>query len=182
MNTLSTLDDLRRLLLARGGERYDGEDVSHLDHALQCAALARRSGAADALLVAALLHDVGHLAHDTPATPSAAGIDDAHETLGAALLARWFGAAVCEPVRLHVAAKRRLAAEPRYQRALSADSLRSLALQGGPMTEAEQSEFERTPHANEAVRLRRWDDSAKSPDRVVPTLDDWWPLVQRLSR
>ncbi len=176
------LDTLRCWLETRGSERYDGEPVSHLEHALQCARLAKRAGADDALVVAALLHDIGHLASGLPGTPSAAGIDDRHEALGAALLARWFPADVVEPVRLHVQAKRCLAANPSYLEALSADSRRSLALQGGPMDDGERVCFAALPHAKQALRLRRWDDAAKQPHAALPTLDACWAVVRRVAR
>jgi phosphonate degradation associated HDIG domain protein len=177
---LDTLPALHALLRVRGNERYDGEDVSHLEHALQCATLARRAGAAPTLIVAALLHDIGHLAHGLPGTPSAAGHDDRHEALGAALLAPLFGDAVAEPVRLHVEAKRCLAMNAAYRRVLSADSQRSLALQGGPLDEAGRAAFLARPFAAEALRLRHWDDAGKSPRLDVPPLAHWWALAERV--
>lgn len=177
----ATLETLRHLLEARGGERYDGEPVSHLDHALQCAGLALRAGADDALVAAALLHDIGHLAGGQTGTPSAAGVDDHHEALGAELLADVFPQQVSEPVRLHVQAKRYLAALPAYARVLSHDSRRSLALQGGPMDDAERKAFDVLPHAAAAIRLRRWDDAAKLPGAPTRTLDACWAIVRRVA-
>ena len=86
-------------------------------------------------------------------SPAQRGIDDAHETLAAQALSGLFGAAVAEPVALH--------AQPRYAQALSPDSVRSLALQGGPMSPAECEAFLALPHAQDALRLRIWDDHAK---------------------
>ena len=84
-------------------------------------------------------------------------------SLAAQALSGLFGAAVAEPVALHVRAKRYLVAvQPTYARALSPDSVRSLALQGGPMTPAECDAFMALPHAQDALRLRVWDDSAKA--------------------
>lgn len=171
------LDGLRALLRSRGMLRYAGEPVSHLEHALQCADLAQRAGARSALVVAALLHDVGHLIDGTTGTPSLEGIDDRHEQRGAELLARWFGLEVTEPVRLHVAAKRALAADPRYLRALSEDSRRSLALQGGPLEAAAMARFVLQPFGADAIALRRWDDAAKRPGRATAPLEAFWPLV-----
>ncbi|MCS6995503.1 MAG: HD domain-containing protein [Casimicrobiaceae bacterium] len=172
---------MHALLEARGGERYTGEPVSHLEHALQCAQVAQRAGAAAPLVVAALLHDLGHLLTGLPGTPSAAGINDAHEWLGAAALAPLFGPEVAEPVRLHVPAKRYLACDSAYLRALSEDSRRSLALQGGPMSADERSLFEREPFFEAAIRLRRWDDAAKVPGRRTPPLAQLWPSVEALA-
>lgn len=176
------LDGLRALLRSRGLQRYTGEPVSHLEHALQCADLAQRAGASKALVVAALLHDVGHLIEGAAGTPSLEGIDDRHEQRGAELLARWFGSEVTEPVRLHVDAKRALAADPRYLRALSEDSQRSLALQGGPLEAAAMARFVLQPFGADAIALRRWDDAAKRPGRATPPLEAFWPLVQACAR
>lgn len=181
MHAVGSAEELRAILLTRGCERYTGEPVSHLEHALQCADFAERAGAADSLVVAALLHDIGHLLTCYCGTPSADGIDDQHEVLGAACLARLFESGVREPVRLHVAAKRYLAADPAYRRALTEDSLRSLQLQGGVMSAEERAAFEREVHAEAALRLRRWDDAAKRPGRVTPSLDDFWSRAERLA-
>src|SRR5262249_4940556 len=150
-------------LFERGGRQaYFGEPVSQEEHALQTAYLAVQEEAADALVVAALLHDVGHLLHGLPEDVAEHGIDGHHEAVGEAWLSRHFGPEVTEPVRLHVAAKRYLCAvDPEYGQQLSQASLQSLALQGGPMSAAEIREFEQHAYFREAVRLRRWDDRAK---------------------
>lgn len=179
---LPTLDELFDLLHQRGHEQYDGEAVSHLAHALQCATLALRAQAGDALVTAALLHDIGHLVHGRRGTPSAEGLDDWHEVLGAEVLAPLFPATVSEPVRLHVRAKRALAANPGYRQVLSADSQRSLALQGGPMGTAEAQLFLQCAHADAAIRLRRWDDAAKSPRLATPPLEQFEAIARRCAR
>jgi len=154
-----------------GGNDYGGERVRQLEHALQCAAQAEAEGAAPALITAALLHDIGHLIHDLGDSPAARGIDDRHEVLGQQWLGQWFGPAVTEPVRLHVPAKQYLTGtDPGYFAALSAGSVRSLALQGGPFSETAAAEFIAQPHAEEAVRLRRWDEGAKVPGKATPGL------------
>ncbi|HYF46563.1 MAG TPA: HD domain-containing protein [Acidimicrobiales bacterium] len=170
-----TLDDL----LARyDGERanamYD-EVVTEREHALQAALLAEEAGADDATVAAALLHDVGRLLVGTgPA-------DRAHDRLGERVLAELFGPEVTAPVGLHVAAKRFLCAtEPAYAERLSAPSVRSLAIQGGPMGEAEVAEFRARPHSEAAVRLRRWDDEAKVPGRSTPRVDEHRALLEGL--
>ena len=163
-----------RLFAAGGEAAYFGEAVSQTAHALQSANLAERAGAADALIVAALLHDVGHLLHGLPEDIAERGIDGRHEQGGADWLARHFGPAVSEPVRLHVAAKRYLCAvEPAYLAGLSPASRRSLELQGGPFDAAGVRAFEAEPYFRDAVRLRRWDDEAKVPGLAVPGLDHY---------
>ena len=103
-------EDLRRVYAGRATRRYGLSAVSQLQHALQAAAQAEQAGEPAALIVAALLHDVGHMIHELGEDPAARGIDDRHEAIGADWLARHFGPAVAEPVRLHVPAKRYLCA------------------------------------------------------------------------
>ncbi len=170
-------------LEALGGSRYGGEAVSQLDHALQCATLARSAGAEDALITAALLHDIGHLVNPKDKGAAAAGIDAAHETIGATYLSRWFGPAVTAPVAQHVAAKRYLCqAEPGYFQTLSEESARSLALQGGPFTAEEAEAFLAGPHAKAALALRRWDEAAKDPTTETPPLRDFEAVIERALR
>jgi phosphonate degradation associated HDIG domain protein len=168
---MMTIDDILAVLEAKGGGWYGGEAVTQLEHALQCATLAEAEGAPPALIAASLLHDVGHLVHALGENVADRGVDDRHEERGVAALGTLFGAAVTEPVRLHVAAKRWLCAmEPGYFDTLSATSVHSLALQGGRLTPAEAAVFINRPHATDAVRLRRWDDGAKVPGAATPPL------------
>lgn len=165
-------NEVLQLFREHGGSRYGGEDVSQLEHALQAAFFAEQEGAPATLIAAALLHDVGHLLHDLPADAPDQGIDDRHEKLGARWLVGRFGPAVCEPVKLHVVAKRYLCAtEPEYFSLLSPPSIQSLALQGGPMTADESRQFEQHPFYREAVQLRRWDDRAKIENLVTPYIE-----------
>ena len=134
--------------------------------------MAERSGSESTLVTAALLHDIGHLLDKRGEDAAARGIDTRHEAIGAGWLARYFGEAVCAPIRLHVAAKRYLCAvEPGYYERLSSASKLSIGLQGGPMTEAEAAAFAAQPYAAEAVQLRRWDEAAKRKDVVTPPLE-----------
>jgi len=175
--------EIERLFAARGGSEYGGEAVSQLEHALQAAAAAVADGADDPLVAAALLHDVGHLLHELPPDAPEAGIDDHHENSAARFLAEHFGPEVCEPVRLHVAAKRYLTAvEPEYLARLSGPSVTSLRLQGGPMSPAEQEAFRANPHWRAAVRLRRYDEAAKVAGLATPPLAEYLPLLARVAR
>ena len=153
----------------RATKRYGLAAINQLQHALQSATLAERQGDTPALIVAALLHDVGHMVHALGEAPAAEGVDDRHEAYGADWLAARFGPEVSEPVRLHVAAKRFLvSAEPAYVERLSSDSIRSLVIQGGAMDAAEQAAFRDEPHFEAAVRLRRIDEAAKDPNAQTP--------------
>jgi phosphonate degradation associated HDIG domain protein len=169
------------LFATKGHEAYVGEPVSQLEHALQTAHRAEQAGAADELIVAALLHDVGHLITKLPEDCADRGIDDRHEALGNAWLRKHSAAAVSEPVRLHVAAKRYLCAtDDAYMHQLSPASQKSLALQGGPFTADEVNEFQSNPYYRDAVELRRWDDLAKVPGLNVPGLDHYRPRLEKV--
>jgi gamma-butyrobetaine dioxygenase len=166
----------------RGAEAYFGEAVSAIEHGLQCAHFASCAEAPLALIVAALLHDVGHLIDAVPEQISDWTSDAAHELSGACWLAARFGPAVSEPVRLHVAAKRYLCAvDPGYVGFLSDASLHTLQLQGGRMTRPEIAAFESERHHREAVLVRRWDDGAKIVGLATPGLDHYAPLLERLA-
>jgi len=179
---VSIVDEIIELYARRGGDVYFGEPVSQLEHALQTAFQAEQEGASEALIAAALLHDVGHLSHKLPEDSADRGVDGRHEQVGAMWLARFFPAAVTEPIRLHVAAKRYLCAvDGDYQHGLSAASIRSLALQGGPMSGKEVQEFEASPYAREGARLRRWDDLAKVAGSKAPGLLRYQTLLEKLS-
>src|ERR1700688_2968529 len=158
---MSHIDQIFAVYRDRGGKAYAGERINQLEHALQCALLAEQSGAEAPLIAASLLHDYGHLVHGLGDGVSRRGINDRHEILGAERLSILFGEAVTAPIRLHVDAKRYLCtADPEYMKILSAGSVRSLNLQGGPFSAAESAEYIRRPLAAEAARLRRWDEAA----------------------
>lgn len=145
----------------RLGDRLYGEAVSQREHALQCAKRAAEDGASDSLIIAALLHDIGHLAEASDVAGHPA-LDARHEAVGATLLKRLLGPYVTRPIALHVAAKRYLcAAESGYPIGLSEALQYSMRLQGGPFSPTEASRFIGRRHAAEAVRLRRYDDLGK---------------------
>src|ERR1700730_17622118 len=124
---MSTVDRIFELFERRGDEAYFGEPVSQSEHALQAASQAEKEGAPDSLVVAALLHDIGHLVHGLSEGIADRGVDGRPEAVGGAWLSRHFGPEVAAPCRLHVAAKRYLCAvEPEYGRQLSPASVQSL--------------------------------------------------------
>jgi phosphonate degradation associated HDIG domain protein len=177
---VKAIDRILSLFAERGRAAYLGEAVTQTEHALQCAHLAAQAGADEPLIAAALLHDIGHLLHGQEGRAER-GIDERHENGGASWLHHYFGAAVVDPVRLHVAAKRYLCARSSdYHAGLSAASQRSLRLQGGPFTPAEALRFEQEPWFREAIALRRWDDAAKVPGLAVPGLEHYRALLEAL--
>ena len=179
---MNPVHEIRAAFAKRGHEGY-GEGVSQLEHALQCAVFAQRDGASESLVVATLLHDIGHMLHDLPEDIADQGIDAQHESLGSAWLSQHFGPAVSEPVRLHVAAKRYLSArEAGYFDLLSEASKLSLKLQGGPMSAEEQSRFAAERFFKEAVDLRRWDDEGKIVGMPTPDIAHFEAMITRCLR
>jgi phosphonate degradation associated HDIG domain protein len=168
-----------QLFKEQGDSEYGGEPVTQGEHALQSAHLAMAEGASSSLVVASLLHDVGHLLHALPDDAPDQGIDDLHEELGYRFLQKYFVPAVSEPVHLHVAAKRYLCAmEEDYFAMLSEPSVISLELQGGPMSPIECKAFESNPFYKDAVRLRRFDDLAKIPNLPVEPVEFYAELLR----
>ena len=187
MNTGSVAQVLD--LYARWGDHHYDEDLTQNEHAAQTAACAVAAGADDALVVAALLHDVGHLLHLDSLAPGADGEvvvrhdeDLNHELSGPAYLSELFGPQVCEPIALHVAAKRYLCAvDPDYGAGLSTGSRASLVRQGGPMSSDEAAVFAARPGAADAVALRRWDDAGKVDGLAVAPVASYRDLLLRVA-
>lgn len=160
------------------GHRQYGESVTELEHALQTATFAMQFNSSDAIVVASLLHDYGHLQHDEGEDVASHGVDMRHEDLGVIKLKRFFGPEILEPIRLHVAAKRYLCHKSKaYIDGLSPASRLSLQIQGGPMSADESAEFESNPFYKSAVELRRFDDMGKVSGMKTPTLDNFFSLV-----
>lgn len=171
-----TLQEVQDLLLHRGQTQYGLEAISQLEHALQCAHLAEQAGETSATIVACLLHDLGHLlaAEREGMVEHDATKDDLHQFIALPFLRALFPDAVLEPIRMHVDAKRYLCLiDPGYWGDLSIASKQSLVQQGGVFDEAQAHTFISQPYAEEAVRLRRYDDLAKVQDKQVPGLNHY---------
>lgn len=179
---MTAAGEIFAIFRVRGAGAYFGESVSMSEHALQAAHFAQTQAAAPALIVAALLHDIGHLIDDVPADIADWTRDACHELVGARWLARRFPPAVFEPVRLHVPAKRYLCAtDGRYFARLSEASVATLKLQGGPMSAAETARFEEEPFHQDAVRLRRWDDQGKVAGLSTAQFEHYRTMIDRLA-
>jgi phosphonate degradation associated HDIG domain protein len=174
-------DQVFALFAERGGSYYD-EVVTQTQHAVQSAALADAENAGAAMTVAALLHDIGHLVVDEHNEQHDFLHDnEKHELIAATILSNWFPPSVTSPIALHVAAKRYLVATDRsYLDGLSQASVHSLRVQGGPMSPEEVAKFRRLRRADDACRLRRWDDGAKISNRRVPPLEHYRERLESL--
>ena len=173
------IDLLLALFERPAAQRVYTESVTQAEHAMQCAGLAEAAQADDALIAAALLHDIGHLLtieETEMATPP--GTDRHHEAVGAAYLGRWFHSEVTRPVALHVAAKRYLCGtDARYGANLSPASVHSLQLQGGPMSRQQCNAFRSARGWVSAIELRCWDDKAKRPGATTLDFERYRPLL-----
>jgi len=179
-----TLTEIIELLVHKGDSQYGGEAVSQLQHALQCADLAEKANESPAVITAALLHDVGHLIAEELSDPTVlAHKDDLHQFISIPFLRPHFNDNVLNAIKFHVDAKRYLCfIEPLYWDSLSPTSKHTLELQGGVFTEAKAKEFIAQPYAEEAVRLRRYDDLAKEPGAKTPTLSHFREIAHSVAR
>lgn len=174
-----SVDEIKLLFETKGNKLY-GESINQVEHALQCAQLAEDSGAEPSLIIAALLHDVGHLQHRDSVSAFQQGIDDVHELIGAKFLESRLGPDVSEPVRLHVDAKRYLCSiDKGYWDILSVQSKQTLEIQGGPMDQSEAERFAKNPYADAAVSLRKWDDIGKQPNKTTQPLSHFLEITEK---
>ena len=172
---------LADIIERRGAESYLGEQVTISQHMLQAARLAEKADAGDELIAAALLHDIGHYTNEFAEDAAEHGIDTVHEEAGAVVVEPYFPDVVVDCIRHHVAAKRYLCAtDPGYFDQLSAASVHSLDLQGGPMSDEEVAAFDRHPNLEAIVQVRLWDDEAKVQDLPTPGFDHYAPVLQRV--
>jgi len=164
----------------RGAEEYLGENVTIAEHMLQGAYLAEQRGEDEQIIVAALLHDIGHFTSELGTFEMNDEIDRLHEDAGAEILERFFPPLITDCVRQHVAAKRYLCSvDPMYFGRLSQASVKSLELQGGPMERDEATEFAKNPNLDAIVKVRHLDDEGKIVGFKTPGFDHYAPMVQR---
>jgi len=163
-----------------GGDLDYGENFSMREHMLQTACLAERDGRDERVIVAALLHDYGHLVCNQPNNIFSEGSDNFHETLGARALENWFDEEIVGAVRLHVDAKRYLCAtNPKYIAKLSDASIMTLEVQGGPMNREEMVRFREHAGYKMALTIRVYDDLGKEPKMSRPELEHYVPMLRR---
>lgn len=181
LNASNIVAFLEDIFTRRGDEEYLGEPVTMAEHMLQGATLAEKNGEDENIIVAALLHDIGHFTSEFGTFSMADTEDKYHEDAGARILEGFFPRLITDCVRYHVDAKRYLCAvQPEYLEQLSEASVHSLMLQGGPMNEKEVAVFEQNPNLNDIVKVRYLDDAGKSADMQTPPFSYFAPMVQRV--
>lgn len=172
------IDEIRAAFAACGHLDY-GESISMQEHMLQAACIAEQKGEDDAVIVATLLHDYGHLVCNMPNNTFLDGIDNYHEEVGAKALENWFDEDIVGAVRLHVDAKRYLCtATPAYRDKLSPASITTLEVQGGPMNEEEMAAFREKSGYRLALKVRVYDDLGKKLQMERPELDYYVPKLK----
>lgn len=182
-NTSMNVDELLKSLEHLSALGYVGEPVSQLEHGLQAAGLALEAGAGEHLVLAALLHDVGHWCNPEALQMEDLGARD-HDRLGAEYLAAiGLQPEISALVAAHVDAKRYLAATTaEYTTRLSPASRKTLDYQGGPMGDQELFAFKASPVFRDALRLRTWDEAAKELNADRPNLEYYRPMLLRHCR
>ncbi len=181
LNPNNIVPYLADIFLRRGSESYLGESVTMSQHMLQAAQIAEQEGESTSVIVAALLHDIGHYTGEFPEDYIEQGMDNRHQLAGAAVLEKFFHADVVEPVRWHVETKRYLCAvDDGYFACLSGASVETLKLQGGPFDSDQIAEFEQNPYLDTIIRVRKYDDAAKDPLKMTPPIEHYLPMIQGL--
>ena len=164
MSVERMLDDIFDLYAEYGTTVYGGEKVSQLEHMCQAAQLAMQEGYDDEVVLAAFLHDIGHLlpVHDENESMDGYGTVD-HEKLGADYLRRHgFSERLCKLIASHVDAKRYLTwKDSGYYNRLSEASKKTLEYQGGRMSAGEAARFEADPLFDLYIKMRQWDEAAR---------------------
>lgn len=175
------IDEVLSLLQHPGDEQYFGEPVTKLQHAEQCAWHAQQAGADEELILASLLHDIGHLIDTESAIrDDRVGVVN-HDDVGRQwLIERGFSEKIATLVGGHVDAKRYLTATNAiYIERLTPASQETLRLQGGPMDESSAEAFAREPELRDMLRLRSWDEMAKDPHWCGPGLESYREMLVR---
>jgi putative nucleotidyltransferase with HDIG domain len=175
----SVASEIINLLQAGSDKDYIGEEVSQLQHALQAAQLARDSQCDNETIIAALLHDIGHMCSDKNAEQMAGFGTAQHEMIGGKFLRdRGFGQKVIAIVQGHVNAKRYLCYKnPTYYNALTIASKETLKFQGGPMNVQEAEMFQANPSFNEILLVRSFDEKAKDKNAIVQNLESYRAMI-----
>ena len=182
------METLRNLYEKRAGNAYFGEHVTEYQHALQAAFCAEQFAPNDAeLIIAAFLHDVGHLLGEKDEDYMGQLGVLRHEHLGADFLRDQFGFSerICYLVRNHVNAKRYLThVDKEYYNRLSDASKQTLVYQGGPMSDMEAQEFRSHPDFELCLRMRTFDEAAKDTefDRYDEKANQYWKLIAEYLR
>lgn len=182
---MNTIHDIQKLILQNGHLSY-GESMTVLSHSIQSGLIAKQKNLEDHLVIAAFLHDVGHMLPMSDATEQDmdgyGSID--HEDSGADYLKEMgFGEEVTMPIRNHVLSKRYLCTvNENYYDTLSDASKKTMEFQGGKLDTGAVREFENQPFFKSSIELRYIDDEAKEENFLVTEdhLDYFLKLTEQI--
>ena len=171
-------DLLFNFIREEGKTNYD-ESVTQLQHSLQTASLARTEDGRSHIVIASLLHDIGHLLIDeNDSKNNFLKKDLHHEIIASNFLKDFFSEEITETIRLHVVAKRYLCSiDNSYYESLSKASKNSFEVQGGALKKDEINELENNKYFKDSVRLRKWDDRGKVSLKEVEELDTYKEMI-----
>lgn len=177
-NITPIVDEIFSLYEKYGAGEYAGEKVTQLQHMVQAGELAKDAGYDDEVILAAFLHDIGHILETEHDQMDGFGTVD-HEKVGADFLReRGFSERLARLVENHVSAKRYLTFKnPAYFEGLSEASRKTLEYQGGRMTAEEAADFERDELFKEFIDMRYWDEQAKIEDMPLASIDYYKNLM-----
>ena len=173
-------DEIMTMYNKHGGEEYAGEKVSQLEHMVQTAQLAQQQGFDEEVILAAFLHDIGHICEAAQGDNEMGGYGiKNHEEIAAGFLSeKGFSEKIIRLVQSHVDAKRYLTCRfPRYYDQLSDASKKTLEYQGGKMTKEEAAAFENDPLFELIIQLRKCDEQAKIEDQPLSQLEYYHQLL-----
>ena len=175
-------DEIMSFYEQNGGEEYAGEKITQLEHMVQAAQLAEEQGYDEETVLAAFMHDIGHICEAGHGDNEMGefGIKD-HEEIGADYLKeKGFSKKVVRLVQSHVEAKRYLTFKnPDYYNHLSEASKKTLEYQGGRMEEDEANAFEHYPLFDLIIKMRKWDEQAKIEHKPLPALVHYRDMILR---
>ena len=173
------IDELIKLYNTVGNENYFGEVVSKREHMIQAAVSAEEHIESEQLILACLLHDIGHLLEKDDM--NGLGVKN-HGTVGKQYLEKMgMNKRVCKLVESHIAAKRYLVSiDETYYEKLSEASKKTLEYQGGKMNEDEINNFEKDLDMIEILGVRYHDDNGKKIKiKNLPSIESFIPLIEK---
>jgi putative nucleotidyltransferase with HDIG domain len=173
------IEDLINLYNTKGTENYFGEDVSKREHMIQAAVSAQEGMESEILVLACLLHDIGHLLEKDDM--GGLGVTN-HGVVGKEYLEKiGMNKKVCKLVNGHVSAKRYLVSiDESYYEKLSDASKKTLEYQGGKMNTMETEAFEKDVDIIEILGVRYHDDNGKKINvKDLPTIESFIPLIKK---
>ena len=172
------MESILNLYNTHGNSEYFGEVVSKTTHMIQTAIAAQNNNEPDYLVLACLLHDIGHFLE--PDNMNGLGVIE-HGKVGADFLRSIkMNEKVCCLVENHVLAKKYLVSKyDDYYNKLSDASKKTLEFQGGKMTENEMRLFENDSNFKDSLKVRNYDDIGKNVDTNIPSLESFIPLIYK---